>query len=155
MTYSSRRVVGLGPKALHASASKSRMALFNYDTALEMQARRVFIGEGPFDAWAFHRRADSHDAGLGLLGKVLHRDQIRLIDRLPCEEVCVCLDDTEHERTQAAAAMLAKYTQKRISFILLKAGSGDPHDNRERLPRYVERRRRYNGLMTEVEKLLV
>ncbi len=145
VTYTSRRVIGTSAKAQHAPNSKSGLAIFNYDVAAKMRARRVFVGEGPFDAWAFHRRADPRDAGCGLLGKVLHDDQARLLGQLDCEELCMCLDDTEHLRTQRYAVRLSKMTNKRISYILLREGSGDPHENRERLPRYIERRQYYDG----------
>lgn len=154
MTFTSRRVVAVDAKAKHATNSRSRLAIFNYDTAAAMGARRVFIGEGPFDGWAFHRRADPLDAGVGLLGKVLHDEQARLLDRLPCEELCMCLDDTEHERTRKAAEKLTRLTSKKISYILLKEGTGDPFKNRERLPRYVDRRTPCGELDSDVRAIL-
>ncbi len=154
VTYTSRRVLSVGSKAQHAPASKSHLAIFNYDVAAAMSARRVFVGEGPFDAWAFQRRADRYDAGVALLGKVLHDDQARLLDHLPCDELCVCLDDTEHDRTKWTAARLAKMTSKRVSYILLPEGSGDPHENRHRLPRFIDRRTDMD-LMTGAVRLLL
>jgi hypothetical protein len=154
VTYTSRLVTGHGPKAQHATGSRSKAAVFNYDTAAAMGAQRVFIGEGPFDGWAFHRRADPLDAGVALLGKVLHDEQARLLDCLPCEELCMCLDDTEHERTVRYASSLTRLTSKRISYILLPEGSGDPHENRQRLPRFIERRTLYEPMVTDVRRIL-
>ncbi len=152
VTFTSRRVFGTSSKVRHGDATKSRMAVFNYDAVAQQRARRVFIGEGPFDGWAFHRRADKNDGGVALLGKVLHDDQCRLLDRLPgCEELVMCLDDTEHEKTRAGAAKLAKLTGKRVSYILLEPGSGDPHKNRDRLPGYVAQRQGYDPFTSKIQ----
>lgn len=151
VTFTSRRVIATSSKVQHGSATKSRMAVFNYDAVAAQRARRVFVGEGPFDGWAFHRRADPNDGGVGILGKVLHDEQCRLLDRLPdCAELVVCLDDTEHDKTRAAAEKLGRITSKRVSYILLPEGSGDPHKNRARLPRLVDRRTAYDPIMTKV-----
>ncbi len=154
VTFTSRRVIGMGPKALHAPSSRSHLAVFNYDAAAAMGARRVFIGEGPFDGWAFHRRVRPDDAGVALLGKVLHDDQARLLGQLPCDELCVCLDDTEHARTMSSAARLSRLTSKKVSYLLLPEGSGDPHDNRENLPALVAGRHRRGGAGDDVRMLL-
>lgn len=157
VTWTSRATPGIvmnGPKAYHAPNSESRMSLFGYDVAALMGAKRVFIGEGPFDALAFQRRADPLDAGVGLLGKVLHEEQIRLLDELPCDELCVCLDDTEHKRTVECAGRLSRKTSKRISYILIPEGDGDPHENRERLPKLIRRRTPYDPVMSDLSQLL-
>lgn len=154
-TWTSRRVLALGPKVQHCPASASRAVLFNYDPVRLQGARRVFVGEGPFDGWAFHRRADPNDGGVAVLGKVLHAEQCRLLDALPaCEELVVCLDDTEHEATMGYAGALSRMTGKRVSYILLPQGSGDPHKNRRRLPALVEQRVRHGSVMTELRRRL-
>jgi hypothetical protein len=153
VTFTSRAVCSTGAKAQHAPNSKSRLALFNYDTAADMHAKRVFIGEGPFDAWAFHHRVEDSDAGVALLGKVLHNDQARLLDMLPCEELVMCLDDTEHAKTIEFAGKLKAFTSKKVSYILLKEGSGDPHDNRENLDYYVKHRTEYDAVTSRLSGL--
>jgi hypothetical protein len=157
VTYTSRATPGVvldGPKARHAPGSRSQVALLGYDQAVAQGARRVFVAEGPFSAWAFLRRAHPLDAGVSLLGKVLHDEQARLLDRMPCRELVVCLDESEHAATIECAAKLAKLTSKRVSYILLDPKGGDPHDERERLPGYIERRVRYDAMAAEVDRWL-
>lgn len=154
VTFTSRRVVGVSSKVQHGESAGSRYAVFNYDPVAQQRARRVFIGEGPFDGWAFHRHVAPDDGGVALLGKVLHDEQCRLLDALPCEELCVCLDDTEHQRTMDAAAKLARLTGKQVSYILLNEGNGDPHKNRRYLPWYVRRRVAFDPVMTRLQTLL-
>lgn len=157
VTFTSRRVIGTDSKVQHGSAAASRHAVFNYDPVLAAACERVFVGEGPFDGWAFHRRTGPSDGGVGLLGKVLHDEQCRLLARLPCQELVMCLDDTEHAKTRAGAAKLSRFcagTGKRVSYILLEPGSGDPHKNHRYLPWYIKRRIPYDPVMTELQGLL-
>lgn len=153
VTFTSRAVCSTGAKAQHAPNSESHLAIFNYDTAADMNAKRVFVAEGPISAWAFHHKADENDAGVAILGKVLHDDQARLLDMLPCEELIMCLDDTEHAKTIEFAGKLANKTSKRVSYILLKEGTGDPDDNRDKIPWYVKRRKPYSMITSRLEGL--
>jgi hypothetical protein len=155
VTFTSRRVVATASKVQHGAATASRHAVFNYDPVLYHRCERVFVGEGPFDGWAFHRRTGPGDGGVGILGKELHDEQCRLLARLPCKELVMCLDDTEHARTRAGAEKLARFaTDKRVSYILLEEGSGDPHKNHKYLPWYIKHRTAYDPIMTELGSIL-
>jgi DNA primase len=65
----------------------------------------VFVGEGPFDAWAFHRRLDPRDVGVAVLGTILHKRHIRLIEALEPEEVVFCFDPDAIDKAQKSAEM--------------------------------------------------
>jgi hypothetical protein len=151
VTWTSRRVVAFGPRVQHDPQSKSRMALFNYDVCLEGGYKRVFVGEGPFDAWSFHT-VGNVNGGVGLLGKKLHTQQIKLLRALPCAELCMCLDSTEHEKSMEYAYKLKKACpDKRITALLLD--DGDPNENIRKLGRLC-RRRQDVGLASRVRSKL-
>lgn len=107
VTYTSRRVPVLkmnGPKSRHGAFGRSAStALFNYDNC--DGARRVFVGEGPFDAWAFHRRLHPRDVGVAVLGTILHKRHIRLIEALCPEEVVFCFDPDAIDKARKSAEM--------------------------------------------------
>lgn len=103
VTYTSRRVPAVrlnGSKVKHGAFGRSAStALFNYDNCVG--CRRLFLGEGPFDAMALHRRLNPNHGGLAALGTNLHRRHVRLMEALEPDEVIVCLDpdavDKAHE----------------------------------------------------------
>jgi len=133
VTYTSRRVPTLrlgGPKAKHGRFGRSAsMALFNYDNCEGV--RRLFLGEGPFDAWAFHRRLRPDDCGVSALGTVLHRRHIRLIEALDPEEVVVCFDPDATDKAVKAAETLSS-VGLRASYMEVSA---DPDELDEQLLR--------------------
>jgi len=109
VTYTSRRVPTVrlnGPKVRHGAFGKSAStALFNYDNCVG--CRRLIIGEGPFDAFALHRRLNPNHGGLASLGTILHKRHVRLIEALEPEEVVVCYDADAPDKAFKAAAQLA------------------------------------------------
>lgn len=115
ITFTSRRVTGLGSKQKHAWASDASLALFNYDNVIE--SRRVFVGEGPFDAFAFQKRLDVGDGGVATLGTKLHMRQARLLSYLPCEEIVVCYDADAPDKARKAATMIQRVTGKTTSLV--------------------------------------
>lgn len=115
VTYTSRRVTGMGPKVRHAFSSGASSALFNYDNCAD--ASRVFVGEGPFDAWAFHKRLEAGDGGVATLGTMVSDAQAYLLSSLPCKEVVVCYDADAHDKARKAAAKISKYSGKVVSVV--------------------------------------
>jgi hypothetical protein len=109
VTYTSRRVPAIrlnGPKVRHGAFGRSAStALFNYDNCVG--CRRLIIGEGPFDAFALHRRLNPRHGGLASLGTMLHKRHIRLIESLEPEEVVVCYDADAPDKATKAAMQLA------------------------------------------------
>ena len=147
--YTSRRVTGLRSKTLHGGASKS--ALFNYDNCHE--AKRIFIGEGPFDALCLHGNLRPTDGGVATLGTVLHPEQADLLDELPAEELVVYYDADAHAKAVKAAATLKARTSKRIS--LVHWDGLDPDElSREDLVAAVRGRRPYSEILSAVEQVL-
>lgn len=116
-TWTSRRVVGFGPKQRHAKNSRAKYSLFNYDNCLD--AKRVFVVEGPFDAWALHRRIRKTDGAVATLGTLVHDPQASALAELPCEEIIMCYDQDAIGKAHKAADKLAKLCDKRLSVVEL------------------------------------
>lgn len=150
ITFTSRRVTGLGSKQKHAWASDASLALFNYDNVVE--SRRVFVGEGPFDAFAFQKRLDAGDGGVATLGTKLHLRQARLLSYLPCEEIVVCYDQDASDKARKAAATIRKITGKKTSIIFPER---DPDEySLDDLDRLVESRSVCDPEMDEIRSIL-
>ncbi len=117
VTWTSRRVTGLGSKQLHAKQSHARSALFNYDRC--GTSKRLIMCEGPFDAKAVHARVRPSDGGLGLLGTSLSDEKAHAIADLPAEDCIVLLDDDKAGRASAskiAKRLIAVGKTTRIAF---------------------------------------
>ena len=152
ISYTSRRVVGTGPKVRHARAGKAAsVALFNYDNAVE--AKRVIIGEGPFDAWALHRRVRPTDAGMATLGTVLHDEQARLIAELPCSRVVIWYDADAMDKATEAAKRVLNICDKKVSIVRHTGPDPDELDEDE-LARLLKGAEPYNPFLTEIEAML-
>lgn len=150
VTYTSRRVVGLGSKVRHAGASAAKRALFNYDNV--QHARRVFIGEGPFDAWAFQKRLDAGDGGIATLGTSISSTQIRLIADLPCSEVVVCYDADAPTKALDVAAAISRSSSKTVSVMY---PDRDPDEySLDDLEKCVETRTVCDADLAEIESIL-
>jgi len=153
VTYTSRRVTGInGGKAQHASGgATASMALFNYDQARD--CRRLFVGEGPFDAYALHRRLSPDDGGIATLGTKVYQEQIRLIAALPCEEVYLWYDADAMDKATKAAQRITDICDKRL--FIVRHNDKDPDELPERkLARYVREAERYSPLLSHVRARL-
>lgn len=152
VTYTSRRVVGLGPKTRHSPGIGASLALFNYDHL--DGCRRIFVGEGPFDAWAWHRRLHQRHGGTSILGTRLHDAQARLLARIEgLEEIIVCLDADAHAKTLKTAAKFAALTPVKVSYILIDGADPDELPIEELKSMYTNRVV-YDSLQTEMIRLL-
>jgi hypothetical protein len=126
-SWTSRRVVGFGPKILHESDIASRGLLFNYDRC--RRARRIFITEGPFDALAMHGRLRRRDGGVGALGTALQAGKIALLESLPCaEEYVVLLDNDAWEKAMKIAQALLNHTEGRAVRAVYLPDARDPDE---------------------------
>jgi len=152
VTYTSRRVTAVMSKVRHGtSGPAASAAIFNYDNA--HAAKRVFIGEGPFDAFALHRRLRDTDAGLATMGTVLHPEQAHLIAKLPCKSVYVWYDADAMTKATEAAAVLAKYCEKNIYMVRHQGNDPDELPEQE-LRRLVKGAEFYEGEMSTLRSLL-
>lgn len=152
VTWTSRRVTGFGPKQRHGIFGESAsIALFNYDNV--RRCRRIFIGEGPFDAFTFQGKFRPTDGGASTLGTVLHDIQARLLDETDAEELVMCYDGDAYDKALKAARRLSGVSSKRVS--VMKMGDKDPDElPRSELLAAVKSRVPYGGEMDEVLAML-
>lgn len=155
--WTSRAVPGLvgkrAPKVLHSTGGRARVSIFNYDAC--KHARRLFVGEGPFDAWWMHGRLRPDDGGLCLFGVNVSDEKLELIAALPAEEVIVMLDGDRAGRNAevGVAARIAGRTGKRVRIATLPDGK-DPDELEDRILARAVRRAALYDEMYEVEALL-
>ncbi len=114
VTWTSRRCPGgVGGKQKHAfGTGTAKRALFNHDNCLE--SKRVFITEGPFDAWAMHQRLKPTDGGIALLGTFLHPEQAQVLADLPATTLTIMLDEDAYEKSVLLGMKMAQLTGKRV-----------------------------------------
>lgn len=145
VTYTSRRVVGLGAKVEHASGEKSRKAVFNYNNC--HGCKRLFICEGPFDALAMHGRLRPSDAGTCLLGTVIHAEKVAAIAAINPKEVIVLLDNDAESKAGAVAEAIMNGVGCRVR-IAVPPDARDPDEmTDDELRAMVKSAREYDPLM--------
>jgi hypothetical protein len=152
ITYTSRRVTGLGSKVRHAfGGSSASVVLFNFDSAKD--CRRLFIGEGPFDAFALHQTIDPDDGGMATLGTRVYDGQIALIADLPCEEVVFWYDADAMDKATEAARRLTDVSDKRVRIV--RHTDKDPDElSVKRRRRLAEAAEEYKPGLSDVRALL-
>ncbi len=122
---------GDGPKVLHSKGGQARRAIFNYDAC--RRSKRLFICEGPFDAWWMHGRLLPTDGGMCLFGTNVTNDKLDLIAATRATEVVVMLDgDAAGQRDTLAAARKIAGTGKRVRIAVLPEGK-DPDELTDRV----------------------
>jgi hypothetical protein len=155
--WTSRAVPGLvgkkAPKVLHSTGGRARVSIFNYDAC--KRATRLFICEGPFDAWWMHARLAPGDGGLCLFGVNVSREKLELLAALPAKEVVVMLDGDRAGRNAEVevAARIAGATGKIVRIAKLP-DEKDPDELDDRTLRRCVRRAAVYDEMYEVEALL-
>lgn len=134
--YSSRGVLGWGPKSIHPKGVKKSEILYGLD---HVYGDTLYLVEGVLDTLAFPGKA------LAVFGHSISDTQARLIRALHPREVVVAFDSDVTKRQANIVQICEKLVQKlgcMVSFIRLD--TGDPFDNRNVIERYVARRITYN-----------
>lgn len=122
--WQGRRVFGNSEAKNHNPPSTGKKSyLFGYQQAVGQKTG--FICEGPLDGIAWG------PGGLPLTSKDLHPQQVNALRLLGFDDLIVCLDSTEHDKTRQYAYRLNRELSCRVGYLLLP--SGDPADNKKRL----------------------
>lgn len=154
VSWTSRNVSALnGPKVLHAKHSKARLALFNHDAC--ESPKRLFVTEGPFDAWHLHGRFRPSDGGLATLGTLLHTQQAYLIDALAPQEVIFCYDNDATAKAHDAARVLSNISDSKISVMELPDARDPDEIPDDELFSLIQARTAFDPFMDTIRKIAI
>jgi len=117
--WTTRIVLGGGKKVLSADDGRE-VSVFNYDRCAGKKT--VIVGEGPFDALAFERAGYG---GCATFGTFVNDSQMRLLGKLPCDELVLCFDEDAIAVAAKTAEKMARVVPQLVSYVRWRGPDAD------------------------------